>query len=864
MADFEKKVSLIEIEVDNSAAMAEVDRLTTSILNQKKQVQDNNEAIKAYNQANKDAAKALKEGVISLEDYTHVTEQNTKAVQNLQKQNLALGDGLKDLNSERANAVKVSKLQSNSLDALRKQTADMKKELNGLNTSTEAGAQRFKELTDKLKDNNDAIVRLDQNAGDFKTTIGRYKEEVGAALESSDAFTGGLGGMAKGFVANAKAALAFLATPIGAVLGAVAAVFLLVKNAMDRNEESGNKVRRLFSALSGVFNMVLKALEPLGEFIINYIVGYFETLGKIAEWSLGMVSKGLAALGFDEAAKSVDNFTASTKASIAAAQEMADMEAELQKRMRETEKIMLDYQKREEKLRQLRDDDTLSIKERIAANDQLGQVLQEQMSKELEIANLALKVAERRIELEGETSENLDARAEALTKIADINERITGQESEQLANRNALLKEANDAEKAAFEEREAMRKEEADKKKATSDKELEEKKAAAEKEAEIQKALDEERIKNLETLSVKMLALEEFRRSQANEIRINENKDILDQLKAREEIEAENFAIMQARIAEEKAEVQENDAATKEEKLIAEQEYLLQIENLEAQHSENLKAIAEARAAELARIEKEKQDKLRVYADAGNQAIAGGFKIANNLITGYYSERYANIQKQLEGGQITEEQYARKKANLDKNQAKDLYKAQLAQFRVEKAISLTTAIVKTAQSVASAIAASPLTGGLPFSAINAALGGVQIATIATEKAPPPPSFEFGGDVFGVIAGGKDHAQGGTKYRGDDGNIIEVERGEGLFVTKREATNPALRLLSEQNVLAGGRSMFGQTSRYLENGGGVNLNPQQDLSILAEAIQNMPAPKIELESIMAGIGEVNRSRQVGIV
>lgn len=53
----------------------------------------------------------------------------------------------------------------------------------------------------------------------------------------------------------------------------------------------------------------------------------------------------------------------------------------------------------------------------------------------------------------------------------------------------------------------------------------------------------------------------------------------------------------------------------------------------------------------------------------------------------------------------------------------------------EKALSVIGIIGSTAQSVASAIAASPLTGGLPFSAINAALGAAQLAAVIAQPIP---------------------------------------------------------------------------------------------------------------------------------
>ena len=57
-----------------------------------------------------------------------------------------------------------------------------------------------------------------------------------------------------------------------------------------------------------------------------------------------------------------------------------------------------------------------------------------------------------RIKLEGETTDALDERAAAETEIADIQERIVGQQSEQLVNRVSLEKEASEAIQAIREE----------------------------------------------------------------------------------------------------------------------------------------------------------------------------------------------------------------------------------------------------------------------------------------------------------------------------------------------------------------------------------------------------------------------------
>ena len=51
-------------------------------------------------------------------------------------------------------------------------------------------------------------------------------------------------------------------------------------------EESTAKITRAFSAFEGITNFVLKALEPLGEFLIDGIVAGFEAAGTVARAKL--------------------------------------------------------------------------------------------------------------------------------------------------------------------------------------------------------------------------------------------------------------------------------------------------------------------------------------------------------------------------------------------------------------------------------------------------------------------------------------------------------------------------------------------------------------------------------------------------
>lgn len=108
------------------------------------------------------------------------------------------------------------------------------------------------------------------------------------------------------------------------------------------------------------------------------------------------------------------------------------------------QRLQLQYQAQAEVLRQVRDDDRKSITERIKANDELSQVLKKQFQAEASTIQQRISALQQEQSLLGATTERQNEIYQLQTDLIDVNERLTGQESEQLANRNALLREQQD------------------------------------------------------------------------------------------------------------------------------------------------------------------------------------------------------------------------------------------------------------------------------------------------------------------------------------------------------------------------------------------------------------------------------------
>lgn len=355
--------------------------------------------------------------------------------------------------------------EATTIEGLRAQNKILNTLRNQANLTTEEGRKEIKQLNEALNRNNDLIKENVDKLSQQKINVGNYTESIKDALAEMNPFnqsifvfisnvqeaggataffSKGMNTLRTSIIGVTKASLAFIATPIGAILAIIGAAVGLVVNAMNRSEESTNKLNKVFSVFSGISNAVLKALEPLGEFLIDGIVAAMEAAVEAASKARNALADFLDFVGFEGAAESVREFDRAINEAIEGAERLAEAEANLEKAQRQARLVQLEYQKEAESLRQIRDNDNLTIRERIKANEELGAVLEAQVQQELRLAQAALEVANLRIQQEGETKEALDAQYEALTEIADIEERINSQRSEQLTNRVALQKEAAD------------------------------------------------------------------------------------------------------------------------------------------------------------------------------------------------------------------------------------------------------------------------------------------------------------------------------------------------------------------------------------------------------------------------------------
>ena len=156
------------------------------------------------------------------------------------------------------------------------------------------------------------------------------------------------------------------------------------------------------------------------------------------------------------------------------------------------------------------------------------------------------------------------------------------------------------------------------------------------------------------------------------------------------------------------------------------------------------------------------------------------------------------LQERLDAGLISQEQYDSAVGNLDKEAEKKKKELDLKQAKRQKAMAIMNATLNAAGAIIASLAQSPVAiGPIPNPAGIASLAlatAMGIAQIAAAAATPLPKASRG-----MLIQGPSHAQGGT--------LIEAEGGEAVI--NKRATSRYLPILSRINQSTGGVALYGR-------------------------------------------------------
>lgn len=332
----------------------------------------------------------------------------------------------------------------------------------------------FELKTGKTKDDLGDIQDGLKDVGKGLNAAGKEGKKTNKILKGiSNLFKGalGLGIVIKAFdilketfMANQKVADTF-----STVMETISLVFNQVVNAVVKGNGE-------FNALGKVLTNVLKiglapfklAFEGISIAIMSAQKAFLQFTGgskeRIAELTLGIIEAKAAVVDIGEGVVNsgqaiVENFGAAVNSikeiSISAAYETAKANVELEKSAEVAavinQGLIEKYDRQAEQQRQIRDDETKTMEERIAANTELGRILDEQSEKMLENVDLQIKSAQAQYD-KNASQENYIALLEAQNEREAVLAQIEGFRSEQIINRISLEKEVADVKKEAQEE----------------------------------------------------------------------------------------------------------------------------------------------------------------------------------------------------------------------------------------------------------------------------------------------------------------------------------------------------------------------------------------------------------------------------
>lgn len=210
---------------------------------------------------------------------------------------------------------------------------------------------------------------------------------------------------------------------------------------------------------------------------------------------------------------------------------------------------------------------------------------------------------------------------------------------------------------------------------------------------------------------------------------------------------------------------------------------------------------------------------IRKYGDALMDGIGPLFTILSNNAEKSIAKtqdaatlQMQELDKQKERGLISEEKYNKKKAAIEKKANEDIAKQKRKQVINDRIAASFQVAISTAEAIAKAYAASPLTFGAPWS-IAAGVAG--IAQEAAIWSAPFPKYEKGNKILGGVPEGPSHANGGI-------DLINSQTGKR--VGQMEGEEPYM-ILSKKTYRNNG-SLIDRLLHVSMNEGGRKLTPSE--------------------------------------
>ena len=291
-------------------------------------------------------------------------------------------------------------------------------------------------FTQVLSENQKVVDFFNEVSNTMGIILNKIVGTFAEAFTKASELTGGFDALGKVIGGSLKIAFNGLKITLLTLQGAFASLKLAYENVFG-DDKSIEKAKKDLEEIGTKINDTIKDTAKAGKQVIDNVG---EAVGEVVTAVSETTKAGIKAI------EEIDVKSANAQAkAITQARKNFELLALQQQR------LQLQYQFTAETLRQVRDDDQKSISERIKANDELAVVLRKQA--EAESATIKARIAglQQEQKLLGFTQERQNEIYQLQTDLIDVAERLKGVESEQLTNKNALLREQIDLQQTIYD-----------------------------------------------------------------------------------------------------------------------------------------------------------------------------------------------------------------------------------------------------------------------------------------------------------------------------------------------------------------------------------------------------------------------------
>jgi hypothetical protein len=320
-----------------------------------------------------------------------------------------------------------------SIDNLTKANKELRKERNALNLQSESGKKRAQEINALLDDNTNKIKTNVSALEKQKINIGNYRSALDGVHPALGKVGAGLEQGTQGFKAMTMQALRFIATPIGALLAALVAVFTLLKSALASNNELMDKFENITNAVGVVLNVIVARVGKLGEALIALVSGDFDK-------AIDLTSQAFTGL-----AAEIEN-------AVAQGQLYLDLSRELEDAQRA---LRIETAKQENEIKRL----VVAAKNRNLTFDEQEELLrralrleEELVAKRAENAQKDLVITAKRIALDRQLSQSSEETFDQFVQRLVESERLADEQTDEIVSKIETVEQARGS-SLAFQEK---------------------------------------------------------------------------------------------------------------------------------------------------------------------------------------------------------------------------------------------------------------------------------------------------------------------------------------------------------------------------------------------------------------------------